>query len=206
MSDPFHALAEVIARTAAPLAPHPETLAALARASSLRHLAKGETLLAQGAVADHVWHVQTGILRFCQIDPTTGDEATGQFFDEGRIFTEAGSYFTREPATQAVEAVRPATVLCLPRAALLAAYDRDHAVERFSRLMLEEALMGAQRRATRLLTLTPDERYRTFLQTRPEVARRVPQYLLASYLGITPEALSRIRGRLVRDQAARPRQ
>lgn len=206
MSDPFQDLAEIIARTAAPLMLHPGTLDTLARAATLRSLAKGEALLRAGEVADHIWHVQTGILRFCQIDPATGDETTGQFFDEGRIFTETTSFFTRDPATQSVAAVLPSSVLCLPRTALLIAYDQDHALERFSRLMLEEALTGSQRRSNRLLTLSPDERYRTFLQTRPEVARRVPQYLLASYLGITPEALSRIRGRLVRAQAARPRQ
>ena len=64
--------------------------------------------------------------------------------------------------------------------------------------MVEAALVGSQRRSTSLLTLAPDERYRTFVNARPEVARRVPQYLIASYLGITPESLSRIRGRLVK--------
>ena len=80
----------------------------------------------------------------------------------------------------------------------MAAYDADHAVERFGRIMVEGALMGSQRRTAGLLSLSPDERYRRFVATRPEVARRVPQYLIASYLGITPEALSRIRGRLAR--------
>ncbi len=99
---------------------------------------------------------------------------------------------------QAVQAIGAARVLRLPREALLAAYGADHAVERFGRLMIEEALVGSQRRSANLLTLTPDERYRRFVETRPEVARRVPQYLIASYLGITPEALSRIRGRIAR--------
>ena len=77
-----------------------------------------------------------------------------------------------------------------------AGYGADHAIERFGRLMLEEALIGSQRRASRLLTLQPEDRYRRFVETRPEVVRRVPQYLIASYLGLTPESLSRIRRRI----------
>ncbi|HKL45990.1 MAG TPA: hypothetical protein VJ906_07070, partial [Roseovarius sp.] len=66
------------------------------------------------------------------------------------------------------------------------------------RLMLETALVGSQRRSGNLLNLTPDQRYRRFIETRPTLARRVPQYLVASYLGLTPESLSRIRRRIAK--------
>jgi CRP-like cAMP-binding protein len=149
-------------------------------------------------VAGHLFFVARGLLRYYYLDPESGQERTGQFFDEGRVFTDAASFLGRQPATQSIEALEPSEVLGLPRAAVYAAYERDHAVERFGRVMVEEALVGSQRRAANLLTLSPEERYRAFVQGRPEVARRVPQYLVASYLGITPEALSRIRGRLAR--------
>ena len=79
--------------------------------------------------------------------------------------------------------------------ALNAAYDADHALERFGRRLVEEAMSGSQRRTASFLQLSPEERYTRFVATRPEIFRRVPQFLTASYLGITPEALSRIRGR-----------
>jgi CRP-like cAMP-binding protein len=60
---------------------------------------------------------------------------------------------------------------------------------------MEEGVAGSQRRTANLLQLKPDERYARFVASRPELARRVPQFLIASYLGITPEALSRIRRR-----------
>jgi len=127
---------------------------------------------------------------------TTCSDTT--FFDEGLVFTDAAAFLEQRPATQSFEALETCEVLCVPRAALYAAYDSDHAIERFGRLMLEAALTGSQRRAGSLLTLNPEQLYRRFVETRPEVARRVPQYLIASYLGITPEALSRIRGRIAK--------
>ena len=86
----------------------------------------------------------------------------------------------------------------IPYAALYRGYAREHALERFGRLMLETALIGSQRRAGSLLNLSPDQRYRRFIETRPALARRVPQYLVASYLGLTPESLSRIRRRIAK--------
>lgn len=199
LNDPaFLTLVETIRRAAAPLQLRDETVGELAEACDLQSFAKGRDLLRQGEVAGHVFFVVAGLLRYYFTDAETGEERTGQFFDEKRFFTDAASFLVQAPATQAIQALEDTLVLRIPRAALYQAYAQDHAVERFGRLMVEEALIGSQRRAANLLTLGPDERYRTFMRTRPEVARRVPQYLIASYLGLTPEGLSRIRGRLAR--------
>jgi len=137
------------------------------------------------------------LLRYYFNDPSDGgQERTGQFFDEGVVVTDAESFLARVPAEQNFEALEKSSIVVLTRAVLNRGYDEDHAIERFGRLMLEEALIGSQRRASRLLTLQPEDRYRLFVETRPEVARRVPQYLIASYLGLTPESLSRIRRRI----------
>ena len=99
------------------------------------------------------------------------------------------------PALQNIDALTDGAILVIPRNALLAAFDSDHAIERFGRRIIEQAMVGAQRRSAALLMSTPEQRYRQFLKSRPEVAAVVPQYVIASYLGITPESLSRIRAR-----------
>jgi CRP-like cAMP-binding protein len=181
----------------APLVPGPASLARLLNGARHRVLRKGDHILRAGSIADEVFFVHEGLLRYYFNDPADdGQERTGQFFDAGIVATDAESYLMRTPAEQNFEALEKSSVVALPRAVLNAGYDQDHAIERFGRLMLEEALVGSQRRATRLLVLQPEERYRRFVETRPEVARRVPQYLIASYLGLTPESLSRIRRRI----------
>lgn len=192
------ALAAFLVQIERAVAPLPVAVGPWADAAEVRVHDKGADLLRAGDVAGHLYFVHKGLLRYYFVDPDSGDERTGQFFDEGSVYTDVASFIARVPATQSVQALERSEILRLPRSAIYAAYDADRAFERFGRLMLEEALVGSQRRATNLLTLTPEERYRWFVAARPEVARRVPQYLIASYLGVTPEALSRIRGRAAR--------
>ncbi len=191
------AFSERLRTAVAPLVVAKTALAHLHQGVRHRVLAKGDHILRAGTVADEVFFVHKGLLRYYFNDPNDdGQERTGQFFDEGIVVTDAESFLARVPAEQNFEALEKSSIVVLPRAVLEAGYDEDHAIERFGRLMLQEALIGSQRRAGRLLTLQPEDRYRRFIETRPEVARRVPQYLVASYLGLTPESLSRIRGRI----------
>lgn len=188
----------LITRFAAPLTPQPAALARLVAASRVITAPKGVAVLKAGDVAELLFFVESGLLRYYYIDAESGDERTGQFFDEGAVVTDAASFLTGAPATQTVEAVEASVVLTIPRAALLRGYDEDHAIERFGRKMVEGGFLGSQRRAANLLNMSPDERYSHFVENRPAIARRVPQYLLASFLGVTPESLSRIRGRMAR--------
>ena len=180
-----------------PLAPGNAALTRLHKGARHRVLTKGDHMLRAGNVADEVFFVHKGLLRYYFNDQNDdGQERTGQFFDEGIVVTDTESFLAKVPATQNFEALEKSSIVVLPRNVLEAGYDADHSIERFGRLMLQEALIGSQRRASRLLTLQPEDRYRRFIESRPEVARRVPQYLVASYLGLTPESLSRIRKRI----------
>ncbi|RVT39776.1 Crp/Fnr family transcriptional regulator [Sphingobium algorifonticola] len=189
---------DLLRRQAHPVEPGEAALGRLLAATRVINVAKGDTVLRAGDVAEYLFHIDKGLLRYFYLDEATGDERTGQFFDEGGTVTDAASFLTGAPATQTIEAIEESVLLIVPRIALLRAYDEDHATERFGRKMIEAGFVGLQRRAANLLNMSPDDRYRYYVQTRPEIVRRVPQYLLASFLGITPESLSRIRGRMAR--------
>ena len=184
-----------MARLSAPLVVSSRARDALAQTVTARRLSKGEHLVREGDTAAHLYFVCTGVLRYYYL--ADGVEHTGQFFDAGMFLADVHSVSTGAPAEQNIDALESSDVLCIPLAAVRAAYDADHAYERFGRRVMEEAMAGSQRRSANLLKLSPEERYARFIATRPDVARRVPLYVIASYLGVTPEALSRIRRRRV---------
>jgi CRP-like cAMP-binding protein len=192
----FAAFWSLVEAVTAPMRPEPATRAALAAAVRRRTIAKGEHLLREGDVPGEIWFLVRGLVRYYYL--VDGEERTGQFFDTGDLFGDVAGFATGQAAVQSFDALEPSEVLALPRGAVLAAYDADHAMERFGRRMIERGFAGSQRRTANLLRLSPEDLYRRLVQDRPEVARRVPQYVVASYLGITPEALSRIRRRLAR--------
>ncbi|MFY8141015.1 MAG: Crp/Fnr family transcriptional regulator [Caulobacter sp.] len=182
-----------VTRLAAPLAPDPAVLRTLTAAIRVRSVAKGQHLVRQGEPFRALYFVRSGVIRYYYL--SNGVEYTGQFFDEGTVFADVHALLTGAGCLQNIVAVEASIVLEIPYPALLAAYEADHALERTGRRWMEEGVAGSQRRTANLLQLKPDERYARFVATRPDLARRVPQFLIASYLGITPEALSRIRRR-----------
>lgn len=188
-----------VERLAAPLAPAPSVLRTLTAAMKVRTLAKGQHLTRQGEPSQALYFVRSGLIRYYYL--ADGVEHTGQFFDEGTVVADVHALLTGGSGLQNIDALEPSVVLEIPRSALQMAFDEDHALERTGRRWMEEGMAGSQRRTASLLQLKPDERYARFVAMRPALAKRVPQYLIASYLGITPEALSRIRRR--RAQAAR---
>lgn len=189
----FDLFTAAFTQAASPLIPAPRVLSDLIAAARLRRLDKGDHLCRQGDQADALFFVNEGLLRYYLL--ADGVEHIGQFFDKGMFVVDVGALVSGEPASHNIDALEVTEVVIIPRAALLAAYDADHAAERFGRRSLEDAMAGSQRRTANLLLLSPEQRYARFVATRPEVALRIPLYLTAAYLGITPEALSRIRRR-----------
>lgn len=178
-----------------PMVPDRRTLDALTRAARTQLVRKGEHLCRQGDVATSLFLVRSGLLRYYYL--AAGIEQTGQFFETGMFVADVFALTRSAPSLQNIDALTDSEVLVIPRKALYAAYDADHAIERFGRILMEEAMAGSQRRTASLLQLTPAQRYETFLRVRPGVAASVPLYVAASFLGVTPEALSRIRRRRV---------
>ena len=152
-----------------------------------------EVLLPAGAVADRVFLIQSGILRESFVED--GKDVTVQFFFEGQAVASIASFWEGKPSEVSIEAVEQA-VLKVFKKADIQAYLEQHP---------ESASMIAKFAYGRMINYyhlflsrikdSPEKRYQLLLEEHPEMVARIPQHYLASYLGITPVSLSRIRAR-----------
>ncbi len=167
--------------------------AALQAVMQPRRLVKNELLLRAGEPCRAAVYIETGALRYFYT--LAGEERTGQFFFEGEWYADYDSFLDQAPSQQSIQALEPSRVWLLSRTDLYRFYAERPVFERFGRLMAEQAYRGSRARGAALLTASPAQRYAQLLRERPEVVQRVSQRLIATYLGITPESLSRIRAR-----------
>lgn len=114
------------------------------------------------------------------------------------------SIFFDQPSSYFIEAIEPSRVLVLDDKQFRKLAAENEAFERFDKSLLHEHIHTLQHRITALQSSSAEERYRLFTKQYPEVMLRVPQMMIASYLGITPESLSRIRKELAQ-RNCRPR-
>jgi len=169
-------------------------LDALAAALWVRHADRHETLSRQGEVARNLYFVELGCLRVYATD-VRGAEHVLRFAVEGWWLSDFHSFFTGEPSGHAIAALERSRLLGITRDDQ-ERLCREHPVfEHYFRRMLEGLAVATHRRLLGMMAGSADERYADFLRTYRSIAQRLPQHQVASYLGITPEALSRLRAR-----------
>ncbi len=156
---------------------------------------KNEYLVEPGKVCKYVTYINKGSLRAFNI--TDGKEYALSFFIENDYASEYCSFLTKTPATYFIQALEDTEVIDLHYDDMQKLYREIPILERFGRYIAENLFILLSTRNASLLTESPEERYLKLLQSNQNnLLQRVPQYMIASYLGITPEALSRIRKRL----------
>jgi CRP-like cAMP-binding protein len=161
----------------------------------LKTIKKNEYLAEPGRVCKYVTYINKGSLRAFNI--TEGKEYALSFFIENDYASEYCSFLTKTPATYFIQALEDTEVIDLHYDDMQKLYREIPILERFGRYIAENLFIMLSTRNTSLLTESPEERYLKLLQSNQNnLLQRVPQYMIASYLGITPEALSRIRKRL----------
>lgn len=162
---------------------------------AVKKLRRRQYLLQEGDVWKQVAFVEKGALRMYTV-AETGAEHIIQFAIEGWFIGDLFSFLTGEPATYTIEAIEDSDVIVMSKA------DHDHllktcpAYSSFHRELVTGAYIALQRRLNSMFSQSLEERYESFMSKYPNIAQRVPQHMIASYLGLTPETLSRVRRRL----------
>ncbi|MBX2957613.1 MAG: Crp/Fnr family transcriptional regulator [Cyclobacteriaceae bacterium] len=161
---------------------------------SRRFIKKGEYLLREGEICSHVTFINKGFVRIYNI--IQDEDLTINFAFEGNFTTDFASLIPRKPSTDYIVAMEDLEILQLEYTDMQALYERAMVWQKFGRLITEYVLLFVVERNKALLFKSPEERYLKLMKERPKVMANVPLKYIASYLGITPEALSRIRKRL----------
>lgn len=154
---------------------------------------RGEVLLWDGAVCDRIVFVANGCVRIYL--PMHEQECTRLLAFDGEFATSLESFLSRAPCAEITQAVRDSTLLVLPYARFDHARTSIPGWHAFFEHYLQDAYINNTRRLLSLLTKDATERYRDVMKEQPHIAERVTGRILASYLNMSEETLSRIRSK-----------
>ena len=161
-----------------------------------KKLKKKQFLLTEGSQCTHLAFVTKGLLKAYNTDERA-NEHISQFSPEGWWTSDMSSFFSDQASFYSIDAIEDSEVL------LIASEDFENlmlqvpAMDRYFRILFQNSLITKERRLISSQTHTAEEKYRLVLEQSPEIISRVPQIHLASYLGLTPETLSRLKRQLL---------
>lgn len=157
---------------------------------------KGEILQRAEENCSKAFFVKKGLLRSYTIDDK-GKEHIFMFAPEGWVIADIESQEFKQPAKLFIDCIEDSEVIILDRGSLLKP-NRGFDQVKKNETLLSRRVAVLQRRVLMLISASAKDRYEFFLDTYPKIPSRVPQRMIASYLGITPQALSTIRGEISR--------
>lgn len=160
-----------------------------------KKLRKKQYLLQEGDVCKVIAFIEKGALRSYLIDDK-GVERIVQFALEEWTIADLYSFLTGEPATYNIEALENSELVLVSKQAHTELLNILPKYERYIRLQITDAYIALQKRITSVISLELEERYTYFSTLYPNIVQRVPQHMIASYMGLTPETLSRVRRRI----------
>lgn len=165
-----------------------------------KKLRKRQFLLQEGDICRYTAFVEKGMLRTFTVDDK-GNEPILQFSMEGWWVTDLYSYLTDEPSRYNIEALEDCELLLISKPSWNILLEKVPAFERYFRILIQNNLIATQRRLIGSMTETAEEQYTKLIASFPTCLQRVPQHMIASFLGITPETLSRIRSQMAARKA-----
>lgn len=158
-------------------------------------IAKKAMFLKEGQTAKYMAFVLSGCLRSYSVDDS-GMEHVLQFAPQGWWITDMNSMLRNEPSLLNIDALLESEVLLLSREHQLALFDEVPVFERYFRIITEFALSATRQRVMDNMNYQAKDRYLQFCNTYPGIMNAIPQKYIASYLGVTPEFLSKLRSQL----------
>lgn len=161
---------------------------------------KRQYVLQEGDVCNQFSFIVRGCLRMYKIDEK-GNTHIIQFAPENWWMIDIGSFHKKSPSELSIDAIEDTMVLQITHEDLIKLYISAPKFDRIFRVLIENSFVTLQNRLLQNISSTAEERYLSFMETYSYLSNRLPQTQIASFLGITPEFLSRLRNRLVKSKS-----
>ncbi len=156
---------------------------------------KKTTLLEVGEIENHIWFIESGDIRF--VIPTFEEDLTFGFAFENEFFSAYDSYITKTPCGYQLRTISETVIYKIHRDDLNELYRTYPNGEYIGRKMAEASFIRKKKREMSLLLQSAEERYLELFSSKPAIIKTMPLKYVASFIGVTPQALSRIRARIV---------
>lgn len=156
---------------------------------------KKQYALQEGDTCTQMYFIVRGCLRMYKIDEQ-GNTHILQFAAEDYWINDLGSFHSEKPSELNIDALEDTMVLQVSRNELISLYLKSVTFNRIFRVLIENSYVNLQKRLLQNISSTAEDRYNSFLETYPHLVNRLSQTQIASYLGITPEFLSRLRNKM----------
>ena len=159
------------------------------------HIKKGDFFLKAGEINNKLGFVNKGLIRYFVYK--NDDDSTIEFTCEGEFIAEYQSFRDNSEAIQFIQAIEDTTLLVTDNDSIQELYNKTKHGNLIGRLVIEYRYNHLMKQLLSIYMHNPEQRYRNFIKVYPDLIQRVPQYYVASYVGVKPQSLSRIRKRIV---------
>jgi len=157
-----------------------------------KKIKRRQFILQEGDVCKHYTFVVNGCFKMYKVD-NKGQEHNLQFATEDGWIADIGSFHSEKPSELYIEALEKSTILQIAKPDLLFLYSNYPKFDRNFRVLIENAFVNLQKRVLQNISSTAEERYLDFFKSYPNLFNRISNVQIASYIGVTPEFLSKIR-------------
>lgn len=163
---------------------------------TVKQVKKKTFLLEPDHICRDLYFVSKGCLRLYFINKKLNEQIT-QFAIENWWMSDHGSLESGKPSSYFIQAVENSEVISISKPKLEELFEKVPSLERYFRIVQQRAFIASQKRIEYIYSMSDEERYRHFSSLFPDFIQRIPQYMLASYLGFTPQFMSKIRAKKV---------